>query len=177
MRRTWTALAFSLLILIGGALLYAESSSTLTVKPSEMKNGETKTFTDDGRTITVRRNGDSTVVEIEGAGKTETLTITKEGGKIRIGRVGSDGTKSFVIGPDRNRIVIDGLDLDALETAPRFRGDRLQTFFVCPEDKTTLRVPKDKANDSYRCPVDGTLMEKKKGHGFQFFFDESTIEL
>ena len=180
MRRTSLTLFTALLILAGGALLHAESSSTLTVTPSEMRDGETKTITDDGRRITVRRNGDTTHVEIEGAEATEKLTITREGGRIRIGRATADGSRSFVIGPDRNRIIIDGLDFDDLESVPRFRSvpeRKAQTYFVCPKDHTMLRVPKDKAEQSYRCPVDGTPMEKRKGHGIQFFFDDSTIEL
>ncbi|HUP44642.1 MAG TPA: hypothetical protein VM779_03930 [Thermoanaerobaculia bacterium] len=180
MKRTSLAVTLSLLVLATGALLHAQSSSTLTVKPSEMRDGETKTITDDGRTITVRRDGDTTRVAIDGAAATETLTITREGGRILIGRLSADGSRSLVIGPDRDRIAVDGLDLDRFEALPRFRSipERSpRTVFVCPKDQTTLRVPKDKAEESYRCPVDGTPMEKRKGHGVQFFFDDSATEL
>ena len=181
MRRTLTAACCALLLVCGGAALYAASGTTLTVKPSEMRDGETKTVTDDGRTITVRREGNTTHLRIEGADKTEELTITREGNRIRVGRVGSDGTRGFVIAPNRERLVIEGFGLEDLEKAPRSRGtdrDRgLQTFFVCPKDRTTLRVPQDKTDQTYRCPVDGTVMEKRKGRGFTFFFDDNSIEL
>jgi hypothetical protein len=86
--------------------------------------------------------------------------------------------RGFAIRPGelRDRIVIDdipGFDLDQL---PRFRhlprGTKALTWFVCPTDKTTLRVPEDAAGKEFTCPVDGTKMEKRKGHGFQLFIDE-----
>lgn len=175
MRGTLTAVSCAL-VLAGAAALYAESSTTLTVKPSEMRNGETKSITDDGRTITVKREGDTTQVTIEGAGETGHLTITREGDRIRIGRAAAEG-RGFIIGPHRERIVIDGFPLDGLDRAPRFKERRGQTYFVCPKDQTTLRVPKENDGQSFRCPVDGTEMEKRKGHGFTFFFDDSSIEL
>ncbi|HEX6176975.1 MAG TPA: hypothetical protein VF057_01350 [Thermoanaerobaculia bacterium] len=179
MKRTLSLVACAVVLVGAAALSAAESSTTITVKPSDMRDGESKTVTDDGRTIIVRRDGDTTRIEIEGAGKTESLTITREGDRIRIGRIGPDGTRSLIV-PHRNRVLIDGFSLDDLEKAPKLRaipGDRMQTYFVCPKDKTTLRVPKEHAEESFKCPVDGTTMEKRKGHGFTFFFDDSAIEL
>jgi hypothetical protein len=126
-----------------GAFAYADS--TIVVKPSDLKSGETKTITDDGNTITISRQGSSTV--------------------IRIGRDG-DHPRALVLGPDRHKILIDRF--------PDF--PRMQTWFVCPKDHTMMRVPKDKADQTFKCPVDGTTMEKRKGHGFAFFLDDNLFD-
>lgn len=174
MKRSLYALAAALLLGFG-AYLYADS--TLVVKPSEMKNGETKTITDDGRTITVTREGDTTHVKIDDAGQVDRLTITRDGNRIRIGHSGDGDMRSFIVGPERRQIIIDGVPLDKFMDREPLRPRRgMQTWFVCPKDHTTLRVPAGKEDQTYKCPVDGTVMEKKKGHGFQFFFDDSTFE-
>ena len=149
-----------------GFALDAQGSTTLTVNPSEMRDGETKTVMDDGRTITVRREGDTTRIEIEGAGQTEKLSITRDGDRIRIGRHGD--SRSIIIGPG----LVERLPL--LRPIP---GAKSQTFFVCPKDQSMLRVPEEKAGEAYRCPVDGTTMEKRRGRGFTLFFDDSAIDL
>jgi hypothetical protein len=187
-RALWlTALALTLLALAGIALART-SGATMTVTPSDMKDGETKTYTDDGKTITIRREGDTTHVKIEGAGQTRTLSITKsEEGTIRIDRDGVPGSaRTFVVGPERRRIIIDGKPLgdlpmgklnglpgDAFEGLPR---QQTQSWYVCPKDHTTLRVPEGKESDSFKCPVDGTTMEKRKGRGFSFYFDDGSFE-
>jgi len=175
MKRTLFSLATATLL---GFAAFAYADSTLVVKPSDMKDGETKTVTDDGRTITVTREGNTTHVKIDDSGKVDRLTITREGNRLRIGHLDDNGTKSFVIGPDRKKIIIDGVPLDQFmdpDTIIRPRRN-LQTWFVCPKDHTTLRVPEGKEDQTYKCPVDGTTMEKKKGHGFQFFFDDFNFE-
>lgn len=168
MKRTFLVLAALAPLLAAAFALEAGNATTFTVEPSEMRHGETKTMTDDGRTITVRRDGDTIRVEIEGADSTETLTITREGDRI-------------VIGPNRRRILIDGVPIPHLERIPRFRsmpGAELHTYFVCPKDRSTLRVPEENAGEAYRCPVDGTTMEKRRGRGFTLFFDDGdTTEL
>ena len=120
-----------------------------------MKSGETKTFTDDGKTITIRRDGDAIDVKIEGAGETQSLLITKTGdGIIRIRR-GGDGFQAFKLDSGRDLVI------------PK---PHTFSFFVCPKDHTTLNVPDAKEGDTFKCPVDGTTMEKRKGRGF--FFDD-----
>ena len=174
MKRSWAALACAALLAAGGAL-YAESSTSFTLEPSEMKEGETKTFTDDGKTITVRRDGNTTTVRIDQSDKTERLTITREGGRLRIAHGDSSGLRSFVVGPERRQITVDGFDLEKI---PRFRSipREASTYFVCPKDKTTLRVPEAKEEQSFKCPLDGSTMEKRKGRGFTLFFDDHTFE-
>ncbi len=166
------------LLLAAGALVHADETSTLTIQPSEMKDGETKTFTDDGRTITVRREGNTTHVRIDEADKTEKLTITREGNRIRIGRSDGNGFRSLLVGPERRRIVIDGVPIPEFDTLPKHRqlpSRKATTWFVCPKDQTMMRVPEDKADQTYKCPVDGTTMERRKGRGFTFFLDDDTL--
>ena len=164
-------------VLAGAAFVYAAeagSSSRLTVSPSEMKDGETKTLVDGDNTITVKRNGDTIDVKIEGAGKTRNVTIVRGGdGTIRVERSGGhDGTHTWMLGPDRPRVLIDGMDFGPnMRLLPR-SGHSAQTWFVCPKDHTMLRVPEDKKDGTFKCPVDGTTMEKRKGRGFAFFFDD-----
>ena len=180
MKRYSTAFICALLLLAGGAALYA-GSSTLSIEPSEMKDGETKSFSDNGRTITVKREGNTTHVTIADAENTEKLTITRDGGRVRIGRIDGDGVHGFAIGPNRRQIIIDGMpmgDLD-LENLPRFREripkKDVQSWFVCPKDKTMLRVPDGNEDKTFKCPVDGTQMERRKGRGFTLFFDDEAF--
>ncbi|HEY3056242.1 MAG TPA: hypothetical protein VGK31_09965 [Thermoanaerobaculia bacterium] len=173
MKRILLALASATIL---GLAAYAYADSTLIVKPSEMKDGETKTVTDDGRTITVTREGNTTHVKIDEAGKTQRVTITRDGDRIRIGHDG-EGVRAFTIGPERRKIIIDGVPFNDFVKPqmilPR-RGN--QTWFVCPKDHTMLRVPEGKEDQTFKCPVDGTTMEKKKGRGFSFFFDDGLFE-
>ncbi len=166
--KRYAIFAILLLFVVAGAVAaYAvdrHSSSRLTINPSEMKDGETKTFEDDGRKVTVRRNGDTTHVTIEGADGTKTLSITSDGSEVTIDRDGIKRRKMLMIGP--------GLDLPRYEMLPR----KAQTWFVCPKDHTMLRVPEEKADQTFKCPVDGTTMEKRKGRGFAFFFDDLLFE-
>lgn len=176
--RRMTAIVAAMALLAAAGVMFAGSQSSITVSPSEMKEGETKTFTDDGKTITIRREGDTTHVRIEGAGETRHLTVTKDGkGSVVVERSGK--VRSLVIGPERHRIVIDGVPFDEPvmpKIAPMPRHERMKTMFVCPKDKTTLMVPEEKADQTFKCPVDGTEMEKRRGRGFSFFFDDELFE-
>ena len=167
-------------VLAGAAFVYAEtgSSSRLTISPSDMKDGETKTLVDGDNTITVKRNGDAIDVKIDGAGKTRHVTIVRGGdGEIRVERSGRDhdGTHTWTVGPDRPRVLIDGMDFgtSGLRVLPRHAA---QTWFVCPKDHSMLRVPDDKKDGTFKCPVDGTTMEQRKGRGFAFFFDDHEFQ-
>jgi len=170
MKRYAVFAILGLFIVAGAVAVYAgdrHSSSRLTINPSEMKDGETKTFTDDGRKVSVRRDGDTTHVTIEGANGTKTLSITSDGSDVRILRDGVVERRKIVIGSDR---LLEGFPHH--EMLPR----KAQTWFVCPKDKTMLRVPEEKSDDTFKCPVDGTTMEKRKGRGFAFFFDDDVFE-
>lgn len=145
-------------ILLLAAAVAVAAGTSITVTPSEMKSGETKTFTDDGRTITLTRDGDSLRIKVEGAGETKSLTITKNDGAIIIDRDGRE-----------RRIIVRSPEIN-IPHVPHI--GRMQTWFVCPKDHTTLRVPEGKEGETYKCPIDGTTMEKRKGHGFSFLFDD-----
>jgi biopolymer transport protein ExbD len=170
--KRYTLFAVLLLFIVTAAWA---ASSRITINPSEMKDGETKTFTDDDRKVTVKRDGDTTHVTIEGAKGTRTLSITSAGGDIRIERDGTERRKIVIDGDRRPRVLIDGMDV--MHFAPHEMLPRkAQTWFVCPKDKAMLRVPEEKADESFKCPIDGTTMEKKKGRGFAFFFDDGAFE-
>ncbi len=186
--KRYAVLAILLLFVVVGAVaVYAgdrHSSSRLTINPSDMKDGETKTFTDDGRKITVKREGNTTKVMIEGADGTKTLSITNDDGDVTID--GANGNRrKIIVGPggDRPRILIDGMDFKdfnfkGLDDFPHhgLLPRKAQTWFVCPKDHTILRVPEEKQDETFKCPVDGSTMEKKKGRGFAFFYDDELFE-
>ena len=160
--KRYALLAVLSTLLVAGAF----AATRLTINPSEMKNGETKSFTDDGRKITVTRDGDTTRITIEGTDGTRNLSITSDGKDIRIERDGLGGRR-MIITPE----------FRGLESLPRFKmRDGGQTWFVCPKDHTMMRVPQDKGDQTFKCPVDGTTMEKRKGHGFAFFFDDDLFQ-
>ena len=156
---------FVLAALIIAAAAYA--STAITVSPSSMKDGETKTLTDDGTTIKVTRDGDSVDVKVDGAGESKTITVTHGGdGNIIIDR--NDRHRLRIVTPD---VVVPPVHI------PRFHERHFGTIYVCPKDGATLRVPDDKEKDqTFKCPVDGTTMEKKKGRGFSFYFDDNDFE-
>lgn len=157
------------LLLVLAASLSAHSPSSFTVTPSEMKDGETKTLVDGETTITVRRDGSTVSIKIDKADETKTITINRlSDGRISIGR-GKGHTLLF--GPDRKKIVIEGMT--ALEGLPELRAFRHKSMesFRCPKDDTVLRVPKEKAEQTFKCPVDGTVMEKSKTRVFTPDFD------
>jgi hypothetical protein len=165
MKRIALLAVLALLLVAGAAFVYAEEShgsTKLTIEPSQMKDGETKTLVDGDKTITVKKAGDSVDIKIEGAGKTRTITLNNSGGNISIFK--GDGM-AYKMMPAMPKVLID-------REMPRFEQmEHAQTWFVCPKDHTMLRVPEGKADQSWKCPVDGTEMEKRKGRGFAFFFD------
>lgn len=172
---------------LGAVLLIAVAAwagSSITVTPSEMKSGETKSFQDGEQKISISRSGDDVNIKIEGAGESKTITVMKGGdGSIRIGRSGDvlmPGFRSFVVGPERKRIVIDGVpvvpEFEHFRELPKLQQRKQQTWYVCPKDHTLMAIPDAKEDQTYKCPVDGTVLEKKKGRGFSFFFDEGSFE-
>jgi|ERR1041385_242343 hypothetical protein len=156
---------FILAALIVAAAAYA--STTIVVSPSSLKEGETKTLTDDGTTIKVTRHGDSVDVKVDGAGDSKTITVTH----------GNDGNVIIDQGGRRKlRIITPDVVVPPIHV-PHVRERHFGTVYVCPKDGATLRVPDEKEKDqTYKCPVDGTTMEKKKGRGFSFYFDDSDFE-
>lgn len=159
--------------LIAAMLLVTVSifaASRLSVSPSQMKDGETKTLVDGDKTITVTKHGENVEVKIEGAGKTRTISITNSGGgDVIINRDGFDfhGLEHMEIVPPK--IFIDRKEIER-------RMPKMQAIFVCPKDHTVLRVPEEKADQTFKCPVDGTTMEKKKSRAFSLFFDGTEHE-
>ena len=160
---------FILAALVIAAAAYA--STAIVVTPSSMKEGETKTLTDDGTTVKVTRSGDNVDIKIEGAGESRTITVTHGAdGNLEIHR---DGHRMRIITPD---VIVPPVHVPEIRM-PRFHENRIGTVYVCPKDGATLRVPDAKEKDKeLKCPLDGTTMEKKKGRGFAFFFDDDLFE-
>jgi hypothetical protein len=154
------------LLLIALVATAAVASTVITIDPSEMKSGETKTIVDGDKTIKLSKDGEEMVVRIEGAGKTRKITITHDADGVRIVR-GDGSERTWVVPP-----IIEGFGMPEGARAFRFKSPMKRTVFVCPKDHTTLRVPTDKLDETYKCPVDGTVMEKKKTSGLEFFFDD-----
>jgi hypothetical protein len=165
MKRTVLVALFLTLL---SAAVYA-ASSRFTISPNDLKDGETKTFGDGDRSITVHRGGDSIEVKIGAAGKARRIVIDSNDGEIHIG--GGEGPRVFSFNGDGAlpRMFMDG-NIPSIQ--PRQFKQRTQTWFVCPKDHTMLRVPEGKDDAKYNCPLDGTAMEKREGHGFSFFFDD-----
>lgn len=156
----------SALLLVALSLFAAETK--LTITPSDMKDGETKTLVDGDTTINVKRNGDNLDVNIQGAGKTRHVVITRGESTIVIDR---DGVRQTIEIPDIDMRHFEMPAMPKLVMPERPMQHMRETWFVCPKDHTTLRVPRDKADRTYKCPVDGTTMEKRRGRAFEFFFD------
>jgi hypothetical protein len=113
--------------------------------------------------VTVTRNGDELNIRIEGGGTANRLSITRSGDAFRIEREGS--SRTWVMPP--------GAAFNAPDVRSfRFHNTQKQTWFFCPKDHSMLRVPDGKDDQTYKCPVDGTTMEKRKGSGFAFFFND-----
>jgi hypothetical protein len=166
------------LVVLLGAAVAVYASSTIVVKPSDMKSGETKTIVDDGKTIRITRDGDSMKVVVEGAGKSKEITIENDrDGDVRIIRAGDD--EVLRIDPTRrggHRIIINGQPLRDLLDEHVIRPRHADTWFVCPKDHATLRVPEVKEGATFKCPVDGTTMEQRKGRAFSLFFDDEAFD-
>jgi len=159
-----------LAILAVAAAAYA--STAITVTPSTMKNGETKTLTDGNATVKVTRNGDDVDIRVEGAGGARHITVSRSGdGDIRINR----GGHVVINGRDVTDIQVPDIHVPEIRV-PRMHQRHMKTMFVCPKDGTTLSVPDGKEDQTYKCPVDGTTLEKKKGKSFSFYFDSDDFE-
>ena len=155
-------------LLVFAAALYA--STAFTINPSEMKSGESKKLVDGDRTVTVTRTGDAVDIRIDGGADSDKLTITRGRTGFRIER---DGTHTFVVPPGELRMLpgLENFRVPAVRSF-KFNNASNQTWFVCPKDHTLMRVPEGAKEQSFKCPVDGTAMEKRKGSGFAFFFDD-----
>src|ERR1043165_5356388 len=80
-------IALIAVLLVGSLAAYG--ATKLTIEPSQMKDGATKTRADGDKPTTDHKSGDNLDIKIEGAGKTRTITLNNAGGDIHIFR---DGT-------------------------------------------------------------------------------------
>jgi len=89
---------------------------------------------------------------------------------IKIGDGDDDATtdtRTIVI-PKHRRLLLDGV--------PALRG-MTETWYVCPKDHTIVRIPKSKADDdaTYKCPLDGSPLEKRKGRGLLLMIEGDNV--
>lgn len=145
------------------------ASTAFTVDPSEMKSGETKKLVDGDRTVTITRNGEALDIRIEGGASSDKLTITRGHGGFRIDR---DGGRTFIAPQMGENFSFHVPNIRQF----KFNAPKSQTWFVCPKDHTMMRVPEGKSDGTFKCPIDGATMEKRKGSGFAFFFDDDEPE-
>lgn len=174
MQTQWKLGAVAALTIAATALM-AEELSSIVVRPSAMKQGEMKAMVDDGRKVSIERRDDMVEVVIEGAAALDRLEVTREGREIRVAR-GESGTsederKVTVIGPGGAGISI-GLPGREKKDEGRTSEKSAETWFVCPKDSALLKVPSATEKSTFRCPVDGTAMERRKGRAYSFWIGE-----
>ena len=173
MNKALSAVILSMVAITGTAFVQAADSGHkddgTIVAPSDLKDGETKVITDDDRKVTIKRHGDRTEIEVENdGGKNKHVTVIETDGDGQAG--------------NHRHVIIDGKDIDTM-VSTRLRG--LQAFqhgtwYVCPKDHAMLHIAgkgdgSEAAGATYKCPVDGTTMEKRKGQGFGFLFDSNAF--
>lgn len=121
---------------------------------SKMADGQSVTSVVDGATVTVTREGDARRVVIERPGRRDEVTIHRDGEKLQIG-TGRRGESFMVPTP---RIIVDGIAIEPFITDMFMSRRPRAKVYVCPNDRTELRLPHMKHDGDFKCPLDGTLM-------------------
>lgn len=161
---------------IVATVLMAEELTSIVVRPSSMKQGEMKAMVDDGRKISIERRDNTLEVLIEGAAALDRLEVTREGREIRVVRGESgpseDERKVTVIGPGGTGISI-GLPTSK-DRKDEGKGSEKsdEIWYVCPKDSALLKVPEATEKSTFRCPIDGTPMERRKGRAFSIWIGQ-----
>lgn len=118
--------------------------------------------------VTVARNGDVRHVTVERLGITNRYTLEPVDGELQV--TSADIQGRLILSPDR--IVVDGVSLDKAPQPLSPRSKAKPRYYVCPKDQTMLRVPHDRHNGEFKCPVDGTRMKPAVGHQSAIFLLE-----
>ena len=161
-------------------LLFA--TAAIEVNTSKLAEGATQTFASGSRTVTVYRSGSTTTVRVAEGERVDTVTLTREGGKLSIGHE-DNGVARRLLVVDRPKVIVDGIDLEphlmdsfeAPNTAPAPDPKKSITvpadgrYFICPKDATVMRVPTPMPGRTFKCPVDGTEMKSGVGPGSRYF--------
>lgn len=167
--------AAAALLTIAATVVMADELTSMVVRPSSMKQGEMKAMVDDGRKISIERRDNTVEVVIEGAAALDRLEVTSEDREIRVVRGGESGSsdnerKVTVIGPGGTGISI-GLPGEKRDDG---RGNEKsdEAWYVCPRDSALLKVSAATEKTIFRCPVDGTPMERRKGRAYSFWIGQ-----
>ena len=127
-----------------------------------LQDGQSVSSVVDGATVTVTREGDARRVVIERPGRRDEVTIQRDGEKLQIS-TGRRGESFMVPTP---RIIVDGIAIEPFITdtflnRPRAKGK----LYVCPNDRTELRLPYLQHDGDFKCPLDGALMRPARDSG------------
>lgn len=174
MKNRWKFGALAALTIAATALM-ADELASIVVRPSAMKQGEMKAMVDDGRKVSIERRDNTVEVIIEGAAALDRLEVTREGREIRVVRGESgpsdDERKVTVIGPGGTGISI-GLPGREKKDEGKTSEKSEETWYVCPKDSALLKVPSATDKSTFRCPIDGTTMERRKGRAYSVWIGE-----
>ncbi|HUR83077.1 MAG TPA: hypothetical protein VM733_20130 [Thermoanaerobaculia bacterium] len=165
------------------------STAAIEVQTGKLADEATQTFNAGSRAVAVYKSGNTTTVRVQEGDRVDTVTLSREGGKLSIGSKSNGASRRFIV-VDRPKVVVDGIDLEPwlmdgakvsadpgyFEVMPQERGvpmpkpDAGTNYFYCPKDGAKLVVPNDAApNNTYRCPVDGTQMKGGVGPGRRYY--------
>ncbi|HVG24101.1 MAG TPA: hypothetical protein VND45_08120 [Thermoanaerobaculia bacterium] len=161
-------------------LLFA--TAAIEVNSAKLADGATETFASGSRTVSVHRSGNTTTVRVEEGERVDTVTLTREGGKLSIGHKDNGVARRFIV-VDRPKVIVDGIVLEphlmdgfeAPDAAPVPDPKKSITvpadgrYFICPKDATVMRVPTPMPGRTFKCPVDGTEMKSGLGPGSRYF--------
>jgi hypothetical protein len=124
------------------------------IDTTKMAEGQSVVTQIDGATVTVTREGETRRVVIERPNRRDEVTILRDGEKLRIS-TGRRGESFMVPTP---RIIVDGIAIEPFITDQLMSRRPKSTVYVCPNDRTELRLPHRKHDGDFKCPLDGTLM-------------------
>ena len=166
-------------------LLFA--TAPIDVNTSKLAEGTVETFTSGSRTVSVHKSGDTTTVRVEEGPRVDTVTISRENGKLSIGHKDNGVMRRFIV-VDRPKVVVDGIDLEPYlmggippsendtkavpMPSPMPVPDQSSHYFYCPKDGAMLVVPHGMSPKTLSCPVDGTQMKAGAGPGRKYYLLE-----
>lgn len=164
-------------------LLFA--STPIVIDSSKLVPGRSLTNIGGSRTVTAFREGNTVTVTVSEGKRVDTITITREDGKLSVSHR-DNGEPRELIALDRRPVIVDGIDLEpyinnVLGTEPQGgitplppRPDRRTgagpRYYICPKDETMVRVPAGRGGpDELHCPLDGTPLRAGTGADSQIF--------
>lgn len=90
-------------------LLFA--AAAIEVNTGKLADGATQSFVSGSRKVAVHKSGDTTTVMVQEGERLDTVTLTRTGGRLEVGRRNNGVARRFIV-LDRPKIVVDGIDLE-----------------------------------------------------------------